>query len=167
MSVSLMLKTEEGKAAGYVLLLENRLFWSFKGHGEEGILALLSDSAKAEEIVVCCDGCEREERYDGPPPDDAYVAVGDVLYAVTCERARRAYAQRKRKRSGDKIKEINDGKFAGSCKKDGSVCVNKGEGDKQAVLSPHDQSERRWPPPPCWPRARYCAGVWTEAGEEG
>lgn len=164
MSVSLMLKTEEGKAAGYVLRLDHCLLWSFKGSGEGGILSLLADDTVTEEIRVICDGCERETRYRGHVPDAAYVTVENALYAFTCRRARQAYEESQRKKNEERAVEE---KFSEPCKKEIPDSVYKKEEIGQLLTPAREWGERRWPPPPCWPNARYCDGMWAEAGEEG
>ena len=163
MAVSMMLKSREGSIAGYVLLLENRLHYRVNGGGESGQLVLLADQEVTMETEIRCDSHEHQTEYTGREFTSAYAVSDGHLLTYTDPAAMNAF--KAREDSGKEIpKPVSEEKTSGLCKKDDPRCVYKEE-----EISGHAHTrygDVRWPPPPCWPEARYVSGVWREAGED-
>ena len=165
MAVSMMLKSREGSIVGYVLLLENRLHYRINGDGESGTLVLLANQGAIMEVETRCDSHERqtEYKYIGKEFTSAYAVSDGHLLAFTDPAAMNAFEAREERRIEPR-QSFSGEKTSGLCKKDDLQCVYKEEKTRGHAHTRH--GDVRWPPPPCWPEARYVSGVWIEAGED-
>ena len=157
MTASMMLKNESGEIVGFVLQRKGRLIYRIKGQGDAAGMTLLEQGEEAAELSICCDGQEHEAAYDGMQSDGAYVTIGTVPFAWSNRRAKELCALKR----GHEEKK-NSGKSEMECKKDDSTSVY--QRDEVSGREPMRRTlpERRWPPPVCWPQARYGSGVWGE-----
>ncbi len=157
MTASMMLKNESGEIVGFLLQRKGRLVYRIKGQGEAVRLTLLAQGEEAAEFSVCCDGQEREMVYDGLQSDGAYVSLGTLPYAWSDRRAQSLCTQKNRQEAKKIIEKSET-----ECKKDDDTNVYQRDEALEREPARSSLPERRWPPPVCWPQARYSCGAWGE-----
>lgn len=158
MGKCMVLKGKSGQAMGYVQQVQGQIRCRVNSSASltEGTLWLFQKGGQCCEASVLCDGIERE----WPVPQGEWVAAclcekerrladtGDeavVLYRKETERRKKA--QRKSaKPSGEPPQPIPTAE----------------ECSDPAEASAFDWPQRRWPPPPCWEKAKYKGGEWVE-----
>jgi len=164
MSRSLMLKNEAGRAVGYVLVRDGCLIARVTGADGQAALAVKDEEGRRSAYPIDGDGLEWEAPYAGQEVIAAYVSQGDSLIALANDESRALFLSREVFCGAETApqKMENPPEFS-SKEADSSVYTHK-ENDapgEAGALWP----ERRWPPPVCWPQARYRDGRWTQ--EEG
>lgn len=158
MGKCMVLKGKSGQALGYVQQVQGQIRCRVNSSASltQGTLLLFQKGGQCCEVSVLCDGTERE----WPVPQ------GDWVAACLCEKERRladtgdeavlfyrkeTERRKKAQRKPEKPSEEAPQPFpvAGAC-------------SEQVESSAIDWPQRRWPPPPCWAKAMYKGGRWTE-----
>ncbi len=148
MASSLLIRGIDAAVIGYALIIGDQLCIRVSGKGIQGT-AQLSDGENIISVPVRCDGDEHVLNWDTDKKlewiriehEGETVALG----GPAPEKMERNHTEK-------------TGNSGISCKNDEISSVSI-ESEKQ-----HQQrgGQRRWPPPPCWPSARYFYGEWSE-----
>ena len=176
-----------GESAGFLQQAGRTLRCKAHANGSQARLVIRYADGSVEEQTMALDGREHE----WPCAADraitcAYVTQDGKLLLVTDEGARRAFemdrvkAQRRsraesasrqsldaRERTSEARPEQRK-RAANPPEEDAEPQRNPDSGQtrQNAQASsgemPHALPQRRWPPPPCWPGARYVSGRWTQ-----
>mgnify|MGYP004533057533 FL=1 len=152
MNESYVLKTKSGAACGYIMARDEKLRIRLNADGTDMQLTVLYED---EEQTFSCnaDGLEIEKPGRRKKLLGAYGTAGEQLAADTGEAARKAFEIRKTEAKREqKIHRLHTAQ---------PVQENP-EQETQKTKT----AERRWPPPPCMPGAKYAKGSWriTEKG---
>lgn len=160
MAASLMLRDERERITGYVLLFKDRLYARMDGDGEAAALTVLAEQGTATELSLVCDAQEHILPFKDGGMTAAYVSRKGELLASTCPAAREAF--HKTIAAAEKRREKN----VETCKKEAadSVYTERKQEPAWERASIRSGLQARWPPPPCWPTARYVGGAFTEGG---
>ena len=146
MKESYVLKRRNGEARGYVMARDGEV--RVRLPNEEGtakIAVIYADQTQTLEGML--DGLERTYPAAGSRLMGAYVCSGGRLLMDTGEAARRAF-ERAEEACQSAQRPEGEGKDAGTHAR----CQT----EENAI----EAAERRWPPPPCMPGARYVNGAW-------
>lgn len=151
MKESYVLKRRNGEARGYVMARDGEV--RVRLPNEEGtakIAVIYADQTQMLEGML--DGLERTYPAAGSRLMGAYVCSGGRLLMDTGEAARRAF---ERAEEACQPAQRPEGEGQDACGEDAETHARRQtEGDTIGA------AERRWPPPPCMPGARYVNGAW-------
>ena len=159
LATSFILRNRENSAQGYLLKREGDWWGCVKGDEGDVKLILFSHDKERSEFSVICDAGEREIGAFEPEVSGGYVMqLGHVLACcgrMTWEEAEKDAAKMNEKESKENAEETE-------CKEEIEISVY--QGDKDVRKNDLEQSlQRRWPPPPCMPNARYENGIWQDS----
>ena len=153
---------------------------------DRGKLTLCFESGENVEQELLLDGSESEWPDDGHRTIVcAYVSAAGRLLLATDERGKRAFErdrdrdEREAQRAAraqtaiavreEPIRGKPAGKASDAAEKRQTHGNKLPKKECEATASFSDVERRlpegRWPPPPCWPKARYRGGRWTETEE--
>lgn len=151
MKESYVLKRRNGEACGYVMARDKEVRVRLPNEkGTAKMAVIYADQTQTIEGKL--DGMERTYSATGSRLLGAYVCSGGRLLMDTGEAARRAFERAEEARQSAQRPE-GEGKDAHG--EDARTHAgHQGEGDTI------EAAERRWPPPPCMPGARYVNGAW-------
>ena len=187
MAKGFILKGVRGESAGFLQQAGRTLRCKARTDGSQARLLIRYTDGSGEEQTMTLDGREHE----WPCAADraiacAYVAQDGRLLLVTDDGARRAFemdrvrAQRRSETAPasrqspdaqertDRVKPSQRKRAAEPSLEDNGPKREPGgererpHAQEPAGDSPHELPQRRWPPPPCWPAARYVSGRWTQ-----
>ena len=184
MAKGFILKGARGESAGFLQQAGGALRCMARLDGGEARLTVRYADGSAEEQALTLDGREREWPCGaGKAVACAYVARDGRLLLATDEQARRVFetdrvrARPKRDaaamprereseerrapaRPPERARRANDAAAESAPEREAgrerSRAADPGSGGAYAL------PERRWPPPVCWPDARYVSGRWTQ-----
>lgn len=151
MGRSFVLKGATGKPEGY--LIQGQGVVRFKGGAMDNARMTI---IRADNRKTVWEGTwtaeENEHPDDGTKIAAAYVTENGVLRLYTDEAAKRAFEMEKR--------ECPTERPAGKTKnQEQEKTIYRAE-EKKRQTEERVWPERRWPPPPCMPAARYVSGRW-------
>ena len=162
MATSFILRNRDGSVLGYLLKREERWWACVKGDGEDAKLILfLGKKERLEFSVVCGEGEQEIGAFAQEVSGGYLMQMGHVLSyfgQITLVEAEKDAAMKRDKESKGNAKE-------GQCKEEGEISANLEEWhvEKNAF---EQGLQRRWPPPPCMPGARYVNGIWQDSAVE-
>ncbi len=146
MKESYVLKRRNGEACGYVMARDKEVRVRLPNEkGTAKMAVIYADQTQTLEGML--DGMERTYPATGSRLLGAYVCSGGRLLMDTGEAARRAFERAEEARQSAQRPE-------GERKDARTHAGHQAEGDTIGA------AERRWPPPPCMPGARYVNGAW-------
>ena len=146
MKESYVLKRRNGEACGYVMARDKEVRVRLPNEkGTAKMAVIYADQTQTLEGRL--DGMERTYPAAGSRLLGAYVCSGGRLLMDTGEAARRAFERAEEARQSAQRPE-------GERKDARTHAGHQAEGDTIGA------AERRWPPPPCMPGARYVNGAW-------
>ena len=146
MKESYVLKRRNGEACGYVMARDKEVRVRLPNEkGTAKMAVIYVDQTQTIEGML--DGLERTYPAAGSRLLGAYVCSGGRLLMDTGEAARRAFERAEEVRQSAQRPE-------GKRKDAWTHARRQTEGDTIGA------AERRWPPPPCMPGARYVNGAW-------
>ena len=146
MKESYVLKRRNGEACGYVMARNKEVRVRLPNEkGTAKMAVIYADQTQTLEGML--DGMERTYPATGSRLLGAYVCSGGRLLMDTGEAARRAFERAEEARQSAQRPE-------GERKDARTHAGHQAEGDTIGA------AERRWPPPPCMPGARYVNGAW-------
>lgn len=146
MKESYVLKRRSGEACGYVMARDKEVRVRLPNEkGTAKMAVIYADQTQTLEGML--DGMERTYPATGSRLLGAYVCSGGRLLMDTGEAARRAFERAEEARQSAQRPE-------GERKDARTHAGHQAEGDTIGA------AERRWPPPPCMPGARYVNGAW-------
>ena len=151
MKESYVLKRRNGEARGYIMARDGEV--RVRLPNEEGtakIAVIYADQTEMLEGML--DGLERAYPAAGSRLMGAYVCSGGRLLMDTGEAARRAFERAEEARQSAQRSERE--------RKDARGEDAKTHARRQTEGDTIGTAERRWPPPPCMPGARYVNGAW-------
>lgn len=148
--------------------------------GLGGIRCRASALERPAQITLVCEGSsvDREMLPDGREyiwPDSgqtltgAYVAAEGMLLMTTGEDARRAFLLRAEAGRRAELRARADASRAAAEREEDRPGEMAHEETPAGPEKEHTEAQRaceaalpqrRWPPPPCWPQARYAQGRW-------
>lgn len=152
MNESYVLKEKNGAVRGYVMARNGRVRVRLPvGEGTARVFLLYDDGSRSFERKL--DGTETEHAKEGRLLG-AYVCAEGKLLMETGEAARSAFEQAQRRilparttRKEERRRETE----------------NQREWKRESIKT--ETAERRWPPPPCMPGAKYVNGAWRISEE--
>ena len=151
MKESYVLKRRNGEARGYVMARDGEV--RVRLPNEEGtakIAVIYADQTQMLEGML--DGLERAYPAAGSRLMGAYVCSGGRLLMDTGEAARRAF---ERAEEAYQPAQRPEGEGQDAHGEDARAHARR-QNEENAI----EAAERRWPPPPCMPGARYVNGAW-------
>lgn len=151
MKESYVLKRRNGEARGYVMARDGEV--RVRLPNEEGtakIAVIYADQTQMLEGML--DGLERTYPAAGSRLMGAYVCSGGRLLMDTGEAARRAF---ERAEEACQSAQRPEGEGQDARGEDARAHTRR-QNEENAI----EATERRWPPPPCMPGARYVNGAW-------
>ena len=151
MKESYVLKRRNGEARGYVMARDGEV--RVRLPNEEGtakIAVIYADQTQMLEGML--DGLERTYPAAGSRLMGAYVCSGGRLLMDTGEAARRAF---ERAEEACQPAQRPEGEGQDACGEDARAHTRR-QNEENTI----EAAERRWPPPPCMPGARYVNGAW-------
>ncbi len=187
MASSCLIREENGRIAGYALVMGDQLRIRMSGRGTQVSVAV-GDGEEMQTYAVACDAQEHAFEWKKGRLAWAHIVPGEMHDAAevtgqdqvkkgcvlaTKKRAVRASTSAQPCKESEvtprgrypaisyDIKKEEKTEIA--CKKsaDSDVYTQRAE-SAQLYLAARSP---RWPPPPCWPTARYVDGVWREGGD--
>ena len=188
MAKGFILKGARGESAGFLQQAGGVLRCKARADGGEARLVIRFTDGSGDEQTLALDG--REQEWPCAPGRTiacAYIAREDRLLLVTDDQARRAFEAdrvRARRRSDASLHaqqqqypneeerssrphpEQEPRTAADARAKEetgGKAARTHDRGQTSPLGAAHALTERRWPPPPCWPSARYVSGRWTDS----
>lgn len=154
MKESYVLKRRSGEIGGYIMARNGQLRARLpQGEGTVRIAAVYEDGIRTFEGKL--DGLESVYPGSGKHLLGAYVCMGEKLLMDTGETARAAFEEAERQRA--------HARKPGSTRKSAQEENRRTEMRREAVQVENMETgatERRWPPPPCMPGAKYVNGAW-------
>lgn len=151
MKESYVLKRRNGEACGYVMARDKEVRVRLPNEkGTAKMAVIYADQTQAIEGKL--DGMERTYPATGSRLLGAYVCSGGRLLMDTGEAARRAFERAEEARQSAQRAEGE--------RKDARGEDARTHESHQAEGDTIGAAERRWPPPPCMPGARYVNGAW-------
>lgn len=151
MKESYVLKRRNGEACGYVMARDKEVRVRLPNEkGTAKMAVIYADQTQTLEGML--DGLERTYPAAGSRLLGAYVCSGGRLLMDTGEAARRAF---ERAEEACQSAQRPEGK-----RKDARGEDARTHAGHQAEGDTIEAAERRWPPPPCMPGARYVNGAW-------
>ena len=151
MKESYVLKRRNGEARGYVMARNGEV--RVRLPNEEGtakIAVIYADQTQMLEGML--DGLERTYPAAGSRLMGAYVCSGGRLLMDTGEAARRAF-----ERAEEACQPAQRPEGEGQDARGEDARAHTRRQNEENVI---EAAERRWPPPPCMPGARYVNGAW-------
>lgn len=151
MKESYVLKRRNGEARGYVMARDGEV--RVRLPNEEGtakIAVIYADQTQMLEGML--DGLERTYPAAGSRLMGAYVCSGGRLLMDTGEAARRAF---ERAEEACQPAQRPEGEGQDARGEDARAHTRR-QNEENTI----EAAERRWPPPPCMPGARYVNGAW-------
>ena len=148
MSSSLLIKGLDGDVIGYALASGGQLCIRISGQGTQGT-ARISDGETEISVQVNCSGTEQTFRWNGNKG---------------IEWLRIEYAGKIIANGGNVPETVFRNGATGLAVDDGeheNMQMQACSAKKEKTMSGR-AGQRRWPPPPCWPSARYLDGEWEE-----
>jgi len=151
---SYLIKDAKGHIAGYALLAKHQIHIRLSGRDEKTASVIVSDGEEETAFAVPCDAQEhvfewKRERIEwvrlGQQETDLTDAKGKPEHDILPAQEECAAESQNRKQF-DKT----------------GIPQNSFIEKENAFESSH---MLRWPPPPCWPTARYVDGEWMEGGD--
>ena len=146
MASSVILRNESGEIKGYAIVQKENLLVMAKGNGESGRLILESEGGERVEYAVVCSGREITLPFSAAALSSGWLLTDTEDKGATQEQSTAA-------KTGENPYQSTE-----------ADSVYK-EGGKNERVSKERGGMNRWPPPPCWPTARYVDGVWCEEDE--
>ena len=151
MKESYVLKRRNGEACGYVMARDKEVRVRLPNEKRTAKMAVIyADQTQTLEGML--DGLERTYPAAGSRLLGAYVCSGGRLLMDTGEAARRAF---ERAEEACQSAQRTDGE-----RKDARGEDARTHARRQTEGDTIEAAERRWPPPPCMPGARYANGAW-------
>lgn len=142
MKESYVLKRRNGEACGYIMARDKEVRVRLPNEkGTAKMAVIYADQTQTLEGML--DGLERTYPAAGSRLLGAYVCSGGRLLMDTGEAARRAF---------ERAEE--------ACQSAQSPEGKRKDARRQTEGNTIEAAERRWPPPPCMPGARYVNGAW-------
>ncbi len=163
MASAWILKTARGERAGFVQQAASTLRAKARMDGEgEASLVWGDGDGEIGKAALPLDGLERAfPTAAGRPPDYAYVARDGRLLLCSGERAEVAFreteARERERRAQSRPPQRRESASPEPPRREAQAQPPK----RREAAPPGAMPERRWPPPPAWPKARYVSGRWT------
>lgn len=149
MKESYVLKRRNGEACGYVMAMDKEVRVRLPNEkGTAKMAVIYADQTQTLEGML--DGLERTYPVAGSRLLGAYVCSDGRLLMDTGEAARRAFERAEEARQFAQRPERKDAR--------GEDVQTHAR--RQTEENTIEAAERRWPPPPCMPGARYVNGAW-------
>ena len=151
MKESYVLKRRNGEACGYVMARDKEVRVRLPNeNGTAKMAVIYADQTQTLEGML--DGMERAYPAAGSRLLGAYVCSGGRLLMDTGEAARRAF---ERAEEACQPAQRPEGEGQDACGEDARAHTRR-QNEENTI----EAAERRWPPPPCMPGARYVNGAW-------
>lgn len=161
-----MMRSGSGRLAGYIQKMGDTVRCKLtEGAGEAlAEVTLLLADGRSERREAPLDGSEVSWAAPAGGLTGAYTIAGGRVLCASDERAHAAGLRRlDEKRPRRAVAEPEEPENAPETPKEAPVDEEKaGPAVSAAALG---FPERRWPPPPCCPRARYVGGMWVTQDE--
>ena len=91
----------------------------------------------------------------------AYIAADGEMLLDTGEAARQAFERARRKAAGmAKARQASVAAGKSTTEQQEAAQPSGNAAGQRAAPQTRSLPQRRWPPPPCWPEARYLDGRW-------
>ena len=148
---SFVLKGMTGKPEGYLMQGFGVVRFKAGAMQKARMTIIRADGRQTVWEDAWTDG-ENERPDDGGKIAAAYVTENGVLRLYTDETAKKMFEKEKRKCPTEQP--------AGRIDKQVFEKTAYREKEKKMQTEVHTWPERRWPPPPCMPAARYVSGRW-------
>ena len=177
MSSGFVLRDRAGHPAGYVMQGRGVVSCRACQLAQPAQLVLMRGNEE-ESRPMPADGREQTWPDGGEPLTGAYIAADGVLLLDTGEAARLAFERASRRAAGASAARARHQEMIGRAEKSAAE-QETAQAPKETIpastgaaqpsteaarqtASPQMRSlpQRRWPPPPCWPEARYADGHW-------
>lgn len=151
MGNSFILKDASGRACGYLLARKETICCRVSCLQEDGVLTVCTGGV-AHSFALEDESEEHRFAFSGEEISSAFVTEdGRIRCATDWHEATVNHMGTDVPKAQAKMSEKNDDKA------DKSEAVAK---DALQTAQSHGWPERRWPPPPCWPQAKYVGGQW-------
>lgn len=147
MAAGYLIRDASGQIAGYALEGEGKIL--VRMHGGEGTACVAACSA-GKEVLYEVPYDRKEHAFEWTMGRLEHIAV----------KHRKEIGKTEENDAQTKENKKEKGNIKTACKKHAHCSVYK----RKRVMQ-RSVSMTRWPPPPCWPTARYVDGVWREGGD--
>lgn len=160
MGSGFVLRDRGGRTAGYVMQGMGVVRCRASQLAQPAQLVLLR-AGEAEERLMPAGGQEQTWTDGGGALTGAYIAADGEMLLDTGEAARQAFERARRKAAGMAKARQAAGAAGKSTTEQQEAAQPSGDAAGQrAAPQTRCLPQRRWPPPPCWPEARYLDGRW-------
>lgn len=156
-----VLKDASGRPAGYVIADGADICCrvSGDGQGDARLIALFEDGERRA-YALAPGGAEQRFPCGDGALCGGYVEAADRLLLATDARAREAFARspmrRRAQPAAQARSDLTDAR-------EQAMPPRPDETQQPDATARTDvMPQRRWPPPPCWPQARYAHGRWQD-----
>lgn len=155
--MNFVLRGGNGALAGYLMQGQGELRLRAQGIPEGGaILMLMEKDGREREQRLLATGEEQRWTDPGKRLFGAYAMQGEKLLFCTGEEAKAAFLRRmaaaqRKKRPAQQTAQAEKAR---------ETAQENEPPTGQAASAQTAWPQRRWPPPPCWPEARYEGGRW-------
>ena len=162
MGKNYVLKDRTGRPGGYLLESGGSLCCRVQTGGQRATLIALFEGGVQETYTLSCGDGEQTWPCGARGLCGGGVFAGDRLLLSSGEAATRAWERRRIRPAGESVPRRSE------AARDRAAIPEHERHDNRAACEGADASpdvaghERRWPPPPCWPEARYAGGHWQE-----
>lgn len=152
MKESYVLKRRNGAVCGYIMARDGQLCARLPDEdGAAQIAAIYEDGIRTFEGKL--DGAESAYPSGGKHLLGAYVCSEGKLLMDTGEAARAAFERAEKRQTPESTRKKTE--------EDGErISARREAGHAADEPAANGTTERRWPPPPCMPGAKYVNGAW-------
>lgn len=158
MGKSFVLKDASGRPGGYLMQSMREICCRADSPAQQAVLLFEDGTAETHAL---CGGQEARWPCGDRLLRGGFVCAEDRLLLATGEETRGAFVRwLASKRALPEKKRPAEGSTPELALK--STPLQENKQPIGTVQKPREWPQRRWPPPPCWPAARYVQGCWQE-----